>query len=64
MKYKKSLIILVLAIFLLSITSVCASDANDTLIELPQADADEIVFVEETELISLTENEEITHEEM
>ena len=53
-----------LAIFLFSITSVCTSDANDTLIELPQADADEIVFVEETELISLTENEEITHEEM
>ncbi|MBQ9160981.1 MAG: hypothetical protein IJ122_06635 [Methanobrevibacter sp.] len=48
MKYKKSLIILVLTIFLFSVASVCASDANDTVIKLSQADEDEIVSVEET----------------
>ena len=31
MDYKKSIIILILAIFLFSITSVCASDVNDTV---------------------------------
>ena len=33
MKYKKTMIILLLAIFLFGITSVCASDANDTAID-------------------------------
>ena len=32
MKYKKSLLILIMAIFLVSIAGVCASDANDTAI--------------------------------
>ena len=59
MKYKKILMILMLAIFIFGVASVCASDVNDTVmactddsaIELSQADAGE------NELISQTDNE-------
>ena len=55
------MIVLVLAIFIFGVASVCASDANDTVIaredglaiELSQADADdEISAVENDEIIS------------
>ena len=49
MEYKKSIIILILTIFLFSIASVCASDANDTAIAS-----------EDTTAIELSQNEEIT----
>ena len=32
MKYKKTMILLVLAIFIFGVASVCASDVNDTII--------------------------------
>ena len=32
MKYKKTMILLVLAIFIFGVASVCASDVNDTVI--------------------------------
>ena len=71
MKYWKSMIILVLAILIFCVASVCASDVNDTMIaseddiaiELSQVDSDEIVSAEENELISSTEKEEIINEE-
>ena len=64
MKYKKTMILLVLAIFIFGVASVCASDVNDTVIaheddsivELSQADADEIMLTDENELISQTDN--------
>ena len=62
MKYKKSIIVLVLAIFLFSVASVCASDTNDAVGELSQADADEMVSFEETGLISLSQKEGISSE--
>ena len=53
-----------LAIFIFSVASVCASDVNDTVIaheddsivELSQVDADEIMSTDENELISQTDN--------
>ena len=64
MKYKKTIILLVLAIFIFGVASVCASDVNDTaiareddsIVELSQADADEIMLTDENELISQTDN--------
>ena len=64
MKYKKTMILLVLAIFIFGVASVCASDVNDTaiareddsIVELSQADADEIMLTDENELISQTDN--------
>ena len=64
MKYKKIMIMLVLAVFIFGAASVCASDVDDTVIareddsivELSQADADEIMLTDENELISQTDN--------
>ena len=69
MKYKKSMIMLVLLIFIFGAASVCAGDVNDTVIaseddsavELSQAGTDEIVSTDENELISQTDNE-LIHE--
>ena len=66
MKYKKSMIMLVLVIFIFGVASVCASDVNDTVIageddsavELPQADGDGIISTDENELIGQSENDE------
>ena len=60
MKYKKIMFMLVLAILIFGVSSVCASDVNDTVsvseddssIELSQADAGEMISCEEDELIS------------
>ena len=68
MKYKKSMIMLVLLIFIFAATSVCASDVNDTVIageddsavELPQDDGDGIISTDENELIGQTDNELIS----
>ena len=49
MEYKKIMITIILAIFLFSIASVCASDVNDTAIAS-----------EDTQAIELSQNEEIT----
>ncbi len=49
MEYKKSIIILLLTIFLFSIASVCASDVNNT-----------VVASEDTQAIELSQNEEMT----
>ena len=66
MKYKKIMFMLVLAILIFGVSSVCASDVNDTVsvseddssIELSQADAGEMISCEEDELISKTRNVE------
>ena len=68
MKYKKSMIMLVILIFIFAAANVCASDVNDTVIasaddstvELSQADSDEIISTDENELLSQTENEIIS----
>ena len=49
MKYKKIMLILIIAIFLVSIASVCAADANDTL-----------VASKDTNQMDLSSNDEIT----
>ena len=48
MEYKKSIIILILTIFLFSIASVCASDVNDTA--TASADDTIVLFAEENDL--------------
>ena len=53
MEYKKSMIIIILAIFLFGIASVCASDANDTIVA--SGDADQI---------GLSSNNEITEDSL
>ena len=61
---------LVLAIFIFTAASVCASDMNDTVIaseddstiELSQADTGEMMSSEEDELIGQTENVELISE--
>ena len=68
MEYKKSIIILILAIFLVSIASVCASDVNNTAIaredtqaiELSQSD--EISVNEDNQAIGQSNDEEIMSE--
>ena len=63
---QKSIIVLVLAIFIFGASSVCASDVNDTVVasdddsavELSQADADNIISSDEDEQIGQTENDE------
>jgi len=70
MKYKKIMFMLVLAIFIFTVASVCASDMNDTVIaseddstiELSQADTGEMMSSEENELIGQTENVELISE--
>ena len=67
MKYKKSLIIIILAIFLISIAGVCASDVDNTAItsednteiELSQSDeTDEISVTDDSPVIEQSTNEE------
>ncbi len=67
MEYKKSIILIILTIFLLSIAGVCASDVNDTLvtsednteIELSQSDeTDEISVTDDSPVIEQSNNEE------
>ena len=53
MKYKKIMLILIMAIFLASIASVCAADANDTL-----------VASEDTNQMDLSSNNEITEDNL
>ena len=53
MKYKKIMLILIMAIFLASIASVCAADANDTL-----------VASEDTNQMDLSSNDEITEDNL
>jgi len=70
MKYKKIMFMLVLAIFIFTAASVCASDVNDTVIaseddstiELSQAGTDEMLSSDEEELIGQTENVELISE--
>ena len=57
MKCGKSMIIVVLAVFIFGAASVCASDVAtvgdvDSAVELTQADADEMVSADENELVS------------
>ena len=53
MKYKKIMLILIMAIFLASIASVCAPDANDTL-----------VASEDTNQMDMSSNDEITEDNL
>ena len=53
MKYKKIMLILIMAIFLASIASVCAADANDTL-----------VASKDTNQMDLSSNNEITEDNL
>ena len=70
MKYKKIMFTLVLAVFIFSVASVCASDMDDTVIaseedstiELSQSDTDKMLSSEDDELIGQTENVEIISE--
>ena len=70
MKYRKSIIMLVLAIFIFGAASVCASDVNDAAIagdddsavELSQADTDERISSGQDEPIGQTGNEELISE--
>ena len=67
MKYNKSMIILLLAIFILAVATASASDAGQTVIaseddvavELSQADAVEVVSANESELTGQSENGEL-----
>ena len=68
MKFKKSMLILILAVFLISIAGVCASDVNDTeltsqdstTVELTQIDEnDKISSADESQVIGQTDNQEI-----
>ena len=65
MKFKKSMFILILAVFLISIAGVCASDVNDTAVA-SQDDAvmestdENMITVEDSEpALSTEENGEI-----
>ena len=70
MKYKKIMFMLVLAVFIFGAAGVCASDVNDTAIageddssvELPQTDTDQVMSSEGDELIGQTENVELLSE--
>ena len=68
MEYKKSMIILILTFFLLSIASVCASDANDTVIAsedttpIEMAQSDEISVNDDSQAIGQSNDEEIISE--
>ena len=70
MKFKKSIIMLVLTIFIFGVACVSASDMDDMVmaseddsaIELSQADINEMVSVEENEIISQIESDEIISE--
>ena len=66
MEYKKIMIILILTIFLFSIASVCASDANDTAIAsedtMPMAQSDEISVNDDNQAIGQANEEEIISE--
>ena len=70
MKYTKSITMLVLAIFIFTAASVCASDVNNTIVanedntvlELPQTDADEIASAKENEMTGQEENVELISE--
>uniref|UniRef100_UPI00388D5DD4 right-handed parallel beta-helix repeat-containing protein n=1 Tax=Methanobrevibacter sp. TaxID=66852 RepID=UPI00388D5DD4 len=68
MKFKKSMLILILAVFLISIAGVCASDVNDTemasqdstTVELAQIDEnDDISSADESQVVGQTDNQEI-----
>ena len=70
MDYKKSIIILILAIFLFSITSVCASDVNDTVMAGEdtsqmilsagnEIDVDNLKTGEENNILAQTGNEPV-----
>ncbi|WP_405267298.1 right-handed parallel beta-helix repeat-containing protein, partial [Methanobrevibacter sp.] len=65
MKFKKSILILILAVFLLSIAGVCASDVNDTAMashdDAAMESTDEnLIMVEDSEpALSTAANEEI-----
>ena len=65
MKFKKSMLILILAVFLLSIAGACASDVNDTQMASQENAAMEstdenLIAVEDIEpAVSTAENEEI-----
>ena len=70
MKYGKIMIMLVLAIFIFGVASVCASDVNDTVIagvddstvELSQAGTYEIISTDGNQLLAQTENDELISE--
>ena len=70
MKYKKCIIMLVLAVFIFGAASVCASDVNDTVIageddspvELSLEDSDEMISSGEDEQIGQTGNDELISE--
>ena len=53
MKFKKSMILIILSIFLLSIASVCASDVNDT-----------VISSEDTVQMELSQNNEISEDNL
>ena len=68
MKFKKTIFILIIAVFLISIAGVCASDVNDeavasqnfTTIESTQIDENgEVVMADENQVIGQTDNQEI-----
>ena len=62
MKYKKSMIMLVLVIFIFGVSSVCASDVNDRVIACEDGLAIELSQADSDEGISAVENEEIISE--
>ena len=72
MKYKKIMLILITAIFLVSIAGVCAADANDTMvasedtaaIEMAQSDEiDEITASDESQTVEQSDDDETVNEE-
>ncbi len=72
MDFKKSMLILILAIFLVSIAGVCAADANDTMvasedtaaIEMAQSDEiDEITASDESQTVEQSDDDETVNEE-
>ena len=74
MKFKKSMILLVLAIFIFGAASVCASDVNDTVISGEdtnqmvlsadnEMDADNFKACEENSTVTQEENDEIASDE-
>ena len=68
MEYKKSMIILMLTVFLISIASVCASDANETTIAsentipIEMAQSDEISVYDDNQAIGQSNDKEIISE--